>query len=159
MRDIAAMHADATAQQPARLGRAPILPALSWGAPCYLQLCGAFIPHPSACQTPPAVHVQMGNSSGHSGIVACFSAGPFWVPGGEWGDAKQGTFHYTPCHSFDHCLIFVAHSRCVRLGSQVKKEVLVQRNDTGRWSSISLQPRHLKSLHKHITWNILKSST
>lgn len=44
--------------------------------------------------------------------------------GARWrvGRCKQGTFHYTPCHSLDHCLIFVAHSRCARLGSQVKKE-------------------------------------
>lgn len=77
MRDIATTHADVVAQKPARFGRIQTLPALSWGAPYYLQLCRVFIQHPSACQTPPAVHFQMGNSSGHSSTVACISAMPF----------------------------------------------------------------------------------
>lgn len=62
MRDITTMQADVIAQKPARFERVQTLPALSWGAPYYLQLCGAFIQHPSACQTPPAVQFQMGNS-------------------------------------------------------------------------------------------------
>ena len=42
MRDTATTHADVIAQKPARFGRIQILPALSWGAPYYLQLCSLY---------------------------------------------------------------------------------------------------------------------
>lgn len=77
MRDITTMHTEAIAQKPGKFGMIQTLPALSRGAPYHLQLCENFIQHPSACQTPPAVLFQMGNSSGHSSIVTCSSAVPF----------------------------------------------------------------------------------
>lgn len=143
MRDITTMHTEAIAQKSGKFGMIQTLPALSWGAPYHLQLCETFIQHPSACQTPPAVLFQMGNSSGHSSIVTCLSAVPFEYNVGL-GQMQNSTFHYTHCHSFDHCLIFVVHSRCARLRPRVKNDnVSIQRNDINRWSSTSLQLRCL----------------
>lgn len=85
MSDIATTHADVTAQTPAGSGGIQTFPALAGGAPCHLQLCGVFSQHPSAYRTPPAVHFQWANASGHSSTVACLSAGPFECSVGRGG--------------------------------------------------------------------------
>lgn len=68
------MHADVIAQKSARFGMVQTLPALSWGAPDYLQLWGDFI------QRLVRHHLLFISKweiqSAHSSIVTCVSAVP-----------------------------------------------------------------------------------
>lgn len=132
MRDTATMCAEVIAQKPGKSEMIQTLSALSWGAPYHLQLCQTFIQHPSACQTPTAVHFQMGSPSGHSSIVTWLSTVPFEYKVGS-GERQNGTFHRTPYHSLDRCFLFVVHSRCARLCPHVKNdEVSIQKSDINR---------------------------
>lgn len=101
MRGTATVCTEVIAQKPGKSEMTQTLLALSWGALYHLQLCQTFIQHPSACQTPPAVHFQMGNLSGHSSIVTWLSTVPFEYRVGS-GEMQSGTFHCTPYHSCDH---------------------------------------------------------
>lgn len=79
----------------------------------------------------PTDHFQIQSSSGQDSIVTCFSAVPFeYSSFGEWGDGKQGTFHYTAFHSSDHCLMYTVHSRCSKLGPHGKNDEvsIIKRN-------------------------------